>query len=765
MRVTPDGRLDGEGPLLFDHDQIVATAVEALRERYEIRYRYVDIHPDPDGFLPEPFTLHQLRKVHEAVVGAELHKDNFNRRMKPLPRAADPQAASRCSPTACAAGRPPCTAADKLWSDRRRDVWSRIGAPAQRRSRPLRVSPGINRVRMVASGTSPLSGAGMPKEHEPLSKVIDDKTFVVADYQRPYAWTHKQLADIWGDLDLLGNGEHYAGTLVLRETGIQKTTSSGEALREYEVVDGQQRLTTITILLGRLLSALESLVTVTDADLSEGVEEAKPQIRRLVRINLGGVTEPRLQLGTDLANFWRDHVVGSMTAPSDRLAAEQRLLDAVEFFDAQIASIVDPANTDLSARRLLDLRRRVTFGLKLLVYEVGTAAEVGVIFETLNDRGRSLTQLEKIKNYLLYLAAQLTDARGPKLAHFIDVGGLSKNLADLPAESEDRLLRAHWLATQNADRRTWKGVDAIKQKFPRTKYVPSSQKLDASVVTTPTDTDAVWQDLFDDVSDYVDKLWQCSEFLKDLEDPDPKYAVWSADPVATDRARRNSKALARSGVVAQFLPLLFAVRLSRPKDASSYADVLAACETFSARVFAICVRRAGAGQSALAGLANRLFHGFVAVEDVIADIGKLTWEYAPDELVRSNFQTSTELVREDLPQVRALRIRTLPREISRCPRSVLNVQQGIPEDYRARPAAESQGRQSVGRLSRPGAPCQADALARQSRIDDGQLFLRAEGVHRQARNARSDDPRVLLPLSPQQRARDRRLGLLDASHD
>jgi 8-oxo-dGTP diphosphatase len=84
VRVTGDGRLDGEGSLLFDHDQIVAAAVESLRERYEFRYRYVDVHPDPDGFLPSPFTLHQLRKVHEAVVGAELHKDNFNRRMKPL---------------------------------------------------------------------------------------------------------------------------------------------------------------------------------------------------------------------------------------------------------------------------------------------------------------------------------------------------------------------------------------------------------------------------------------------------------------------------------------------------------------------------------------------------------------------------------------------------------------------------------------------------------------------------------------------------------
>lgn len=482
----------------------------------------------------------------------------------------------------------------------------------------------------------------MPKEHESLTKVMDEKSFVIADYQRPYAWTTKQLNDLWGDLDLLGSGEHYAGTLVLRRTDVQKVTSAGESLWEHEIVDGQQRVTTITILLTRLLARLDTLDDLDDDDLAEGVDDAKRQIRNLVRINLGGVTEPRLKLGADLAAFWRDHVIGNLPAPSKRLAAEQRLLDAVAFFDQRIESLLDAADPALSARRLLDLRRRITSGLKLLVYEVGSTAEVGVIFETLNDRGRSLTTLEKTKNYLLYLASQLTDARGPKLADRVNErwSGIFKNLADLPADSEDRLLRAHWLATQNADRRTWTGVEAIKGKFPRAKYVPSSQRLETVGSAPLANTDAVWQDLFDHVVDYVDSLWQCSEFLRDLEDPNAKYDIWASDPVVVNKVRRHSQALARSGVMAQFLPLLFASRLRDAKDGAGYAAIVSACEVFSARVFALCTRRAGAGQAALAGAANRLFRGAITADDAVAEIAKLTWEYAPDDLVRSNFQPS-----------------------------------------------------------------------------------------------------------------------------
>ncbi len=68
--------VDSPLSLPFDHGQIVDLAVANLRSRYAER-------PDPARLLPEPFTLFELRRVHEAVHGHELQKDTFRRWMAP----------------------------------------------------------------------------------------------------------------------------------------------------------------------------------------------------------------------------------------------------------------------------------------------------------------------------------------------------------------------------------------------------------------------------------------------------------------------------------------------------------------------------------------------------------------------------------------------------------------------------------------------------------------------------------------------------------
>jgi 8-oxo-dGTP diphosphatase len=73
--VDGGGDLCGQERLGYDHNEIVREAVAQIRARYEAA-------PDPDRLLDGPFTLSQLRHLHEAVLGEKLRKDTFNRRMR-----------------------------------------------------------------------------------------------------------------------------------------------------------------------------------------------------------------------------------------------------------------------------------------------------------------------------------------------------------------------------------------------------------------------------------------------------------------------------------------------------------------------------------------------------------------------------------------------------------------------------------------------------------------------------------------------------------
>ncbi len=72
----PAAVVDGHaGGLLFDHDEIVAKAVGWARDAYEQK-------PDPLGLLGEEFTLYELQRLHEAVLGGVLPKDRWRRSME-----------------------------------------------------------------------------------------------------------------------------------------------------------------------------------------------------------------------------------------------------------------------------------------------------------------------------------------------------------------------------------------------------------------------------------------------------------------------------------------------------------------------------------------------------------------------------------------------------------------------------------------------------------------------------------------------------------
>ncbi len=469
-----------------------------------------------------------------------------------------------------------------------------------------------------------------------LQSVANDRLFIVPDYQRPFAWEGKQLADLWNDLDLLGTGHHYSGTLVLRHrTTKLLMTSSGVALSEWDVVDGQQRLTTCFLLLDRIRRKLASMGGSGDA---EALEMAHTLRRTYGVVTIGGVARPRLTLGSQLNEFWTDTVIGELPSTASSLVAGQvRLKRAGTFFDRKIAGLVKDVPAATGRSRLLDLMTRLTTGLRFLVYEVADEAEVGVIFETVNDRGKPLSELEKLKNYLLYLARQLdAEQRDDVTAYINDKwASIFNNLSLLPMEAEDQMLRAHWLATQDPRPREWHGTSSVKALFPRSRYVPDSIRLDhdqsagrdASGSGSPGDA------LYDDLKGYVRALHACSLFTKEMYDTKATYEDFRS---GHSKVRVATAALMRSNTVALFRPLVFAARLTYPHDGDFYARLVDLCERYAARVFAICDRRSTAGESYLCKAAHALNDGSQTQEQLLERVRQILWSYADDTRVQQD---------------------------------------------------------------------------------------------------------------------------------
>ena len=83
--------------------------------------------------------------------------------------------------------------------------------------------------------------------------------FVIPIYQRTYSWTERECRQLWDDILRTGGNEnltaHFVGSIVYIEKGLSNLTSQEPML----VIDGQQRLTTLTLILAALAKALDKL--------------------------------------------------------------------------------------------------------------------------------------------------------------------------------------------------------------------------------------------------------------------------------------------------------------------------------------------------------------------------------------------------------------------------------------------------------------------------------------------------------------------------
>lgn len=229
--------------------------------------------------------------------------------------------------------------------------------------------------------------------HELLSP-DNPVSYHVPMYQREYSWGRQQWEDLYNDLSE-AEGEHFLGTIIC----LNKTTDAvaGSAL---ELIDGQQRMTSLSLLLAAIHSQLAE-----HRDLLVSDEDVLSELVNLRKMLVVGreAGDPRVRpqrQGRNLEDYL--FVLKEAGLPVDALPVNwlgnRRVKKCFNFFLQSLSSDLDSPEQLIG--RCLEMLNLVKQAL-VVKLEVQSHSDAYVLFEALNNRGMPLTPIDLIKNSLL----------------------------------------------------------------------------------------------------------------------------------------------------------------------------------------------------------------------------------------------------------------------------------------------------------------------------------------------------------------------------
>ncbi len=454
-----------------------------------------------------------------------------------------------------------------------------------------------------------------------IEEIFTRRILCIPDYQRGYAWQKAQWDDLREDLELLeGDREHYTGTLVLHAQGQRHKDEEGTSYDVFDIVDGQQRLTTLVLVLDAIRREMKG--EERWSKLAEGIRKRYLSVTDLAT----GQPLFKLQLNPDTHEFFEKKIIADEPGPQEaKILSHKRLTGAKRYFNDYLSSMKQKQGENFD-QWLIQFYSKVTSQLKVSLYNVGDAAEVGVIFEVMNDRGKALSELEKVKNYLLYLSSKL-NVKGHDLGKAVNKtwARVFERLmvSDIVrSDDEDQLLRAHWRMAHDHRKKNWQGGKSIKARFGLRAYQGRHK------------------DLLDRLLTYTDSLDDASLVYCDILRPsrDEAFSSLASDAKLKRDIVAASEKLPRVDVVAPFLPLLMATRLKYPEDGRRYLQMVQMCEIYAFRVYRLLKFRADTGGPKLARLGNELYRGALSFENAMDHLRGTLLGYCPNERFRERFR-------------------------------------------------------------------------------------------------------------------------------
>lgn len=455
--------------------------------------------------------------------------------------------------------------------------------------------------------------------------VTGDKQFQVPLYQRNYSWEEEHVEDLWDDLveAVEMNRDHYIGTFLLMENGDEQGTT-------HSIIDGQQRLTTLMILLFELQERLDELGKETVARKIRGEYIARYGTQKLT---LAGDDETFFKR-TILENMLDDDREGqkddALSDVETNSPSQSRLLQTKELLSEQLTDGV-PASAphDDPAEFYTDLYQKIQ-SLPLLEYTVDSRSEAARIFQTVNDRGKDLTDLEITKSYLMHRVSLLEDGDQADAyiesiqESFNEIYDSIENISSGP--SEDRVQRYHFIIWHTG----W-GVGWDDRYYQdHLEYTKDHFRSVGDV---------------EEIMDYVHELERMFSQLDELYNHEER--------IDDERVDRHLSDLFLAGRLGNFYPLLMVAYDQYKGEVISedeFCTLLGKIETFIVRTYIIEQKSADTGRTRAYPLARRLYYSAededpddvspLDIDGVIRRIERYTHGYCSDSKLASTLEKS-----------------------------------------------------------------------------------------------------------------------------
>lgn len=428
-----------------------------------------------------------------------------------------------------------------------------------------------------------------------LGDLFPKSVFEIPRYQRGYAWTETQVNDLLEDIEYTleermsdedENFTHYFGTVVLLKKGTKDSESRD--FEAFDIIDGQQRMVTVAILMNCVNNQLEAL------DESKLNEEYSASPSRLAEENRSDFIRQYDTERIVLDNI-NDRVFQSLVIhnePIDSIQTEnvsqRRLINAKQeiqdWLGVKAEELTATDTQDDYFDFLREVQKIIKSGLEVTAYEIEDETEAGRLFEVINDRGKDLTSLDKIKSYLVYCSARYND-NDLSLFIYRKIGEVIENITKY-GEGDNEIesfVSYHWMLFSG---------ELILARQSDSEYTTVHRRIKHlekhAALKQPEDSVRGW------INQYLDSLLECSEAYKEIKHPEEI----STDFERVDEIREDLDGLNRLPVSNNFLPLLMATH-HQFGISEAFRRIVSLCEKLSFRVYNVAGRRTDAGRAAL----------------------------------------------------------------------------------------------------------------------------------------------------------------------